>query len=811
MTTCSISTLIKQAKQLLNSPQPTIGLVSLLPDTKTWRQSLSPLLSQAPSTALGVMRPFAGTVFLVRSVEAKPSERPMRDSNGCSVALRMAMYSAGLLVGHSHQLPPDMLVDVIILIGLTANIVSDQVDLNENNKLFASNRDLETVNMVRDFIESTLPALWEPILINAKSWRDMVTSCPGRDTSSLVQDLIPKLVEALKGKTPTAFYSARFLGQFLSRLVEAHGWPSTGDEWLSKLDILKTMTPNPLGAIAVLTGLADSLSSSKLVNNLCNRLVSDVTGASLDSEKLLQLLVLLNASLDVYIEDDLPIAQNRVVFAVQKLLSWTNELPSRDLQITAEVCRALQKLLPAIRSVYGSYWEDTIEFCIAVWDCKDENLDQRLPSIGASLKLLTVLRNMKQVDENLGDGNDDLKDAWDQHEKEINDGILRLLSLPRQKPTQPLDYVAELLMRLVTKVPIKHLDDPSDFYPLIASDLPKVQSMAFDVLYRAMPAAQEQVTIDVMVAKKGAPKTDLHGYHADTLPDAHLPEELLSLLLDAPSLDKYTDDELSDFPSPIRGYLLSWLLIYSAYHNAPYKIRNDYSEILKSSSYIPPLLSFLFDILGHSAGAPLNLEKHHFSPDRIRTYNLWEGINTETNERNMQWLLIHLYYLSLKFVPSLVKTWWMDCKSKQTRLAVSSWTEKYFSPLLIEDTLEEVQKWAEEQEPANDEKPLLVKASKRSREVFAGYEVDEMQIQIVIRLPEAYPLDGVKVEGVNRVAVSEKKWSSWLMITQGVITFSVSPFPFPPIIPKLLYSHSSHPHPLTPSYPHSLTQDRTAP
>jgi hypothetical protein len=47
-------------------------------------------------------------------------------------------------------------------------------------------------------------------------------------------------------------------------------------------------------------------------------------------------------------------------------------------------------------------------------------------------------------------------------------------------------------------------------------------------------------------------------------------------------------------------------------------------------------------------------------------------------------------------------------------------------------------------------------------------------MQIVIRLPPNYPLEGVKVEGINRVAASEKKWTSWLMITQGAITFSVS-------------------------------------
>lgn len=197
--------------------------------------------------------------------------------------------------------------------------------------------------------------------------------------------------------------------------------------------------------------------------------------------------------------------------------------------------------------------------------------------------------------------------------------------------------------------------------------------------------------------------------------------------------------------------------------------------MLKSENYIGPLLNFMFDVLGHSAGYPTNLTS--FDTSKIRLYNLWEANDIETPERNLQWLLINLYYLCLKYTPSLAKNWWVDCKSKQTRIAVESWTEKFFSPLIIQDTMEDVAKWAEEQEATEEEKELIVKVSKRSREVFAGYEIDDMMMQIAIRLPTIYPLEGVKVEGVNRVAVSEKKWTSWLMITQGVITFSVSRIP----------------------------------
>lgn len=216
---------------------------------------------------------------------------------------------------------------------------------------------------------------------------------------------------------------------------------------------------------------------------------------------------------------------------------------------------------------------------------------------------------------------------------------------------------------------------------------------------------------------------------------------------------------------------------------------------MKSENYIGPLLDFMFDVFGHSAAHPISLDKARFNAATIRAYDLWEANDTESNERNMQWLLVNLYYQSLKYTPNLVKTWWVDCKSKQTRIAVESWTEKFFSPLVIADTLDDVTKWAEDQESrSDDEKELIVKVSKRSMEVFAGYEVDDMMMQIVVRLPAAYPLEGVKVDGVNRVAVSEKKWASWLMITQGVITFSVRPSSRlfrPPIIPFDLCRPSS--------------------
>lgn len=258
-------------------------------------------------------------------------------------------------------------------------------------------------------------------------------------------------------------------------------------------------------------------------------------------------------------------------------------------------------------------------------------------------------------------------------------------------------------------------------------------------------------------------------------------------MLEPPTLEGYSDDLLVHFPTPVRSYLLTWLLIFDTYKEASFKVRSDYTRNLSAGDSIRPLLEFMFDVLGHSAAHAVNLDREGFTSDHIHAYDI-KVADAEPEERSMQWLLIHLFYLTLKYVPGLFKAWYIDCRSKQTKIAVEAWMTKYFSPLVIDETLVEVSEWATKQEPPEeDEKELLIKVSRGSKEVTAGYEVDELQAAIAIRVPVAYPLEPVNVVGLNRVAVSEKKWQSWLLVTQGVITFSVSAstnyIPFPHRLP----------------------------
>jgi len=422
----------------------------------------------------------------------------------------MALYNARLIKECSDVVPNDLPIEVLYLQSLTAQLVQDQIDSKEQNLLFSSILDPDVVGELLEFLSLSALGL-RHIFKKSNSWLaefDKHLPAEQENSSYATNRMVSRLLQVAGTNTSAGFYAARILSSLLQQLVEDQGWNSSqGELWLQKLDILKPSSPNILGACALLIGLQECLGTSKIANNLCNRLVSDVAGASAQSEKTLGLLVLLNASFCVYQEGDLPVAQNRLVFAVKQILSWTDTLAATNIQLTSEACHALHRLLPAIKDVYGTYWDTALTFCISIWNSGEEGdlAQKQLPMVGMSLKLYTILRGLK-------DANDDLEDSLKELHEQISHSMIKLLKLRRldgrsirkAKESAPLVFVDDLLSREIAKIPLSHVkDDLSDFYPLVASDFRNVQSAAFDVLHRALPEVQEQLSVDVLLEKKG--------------------------------------------------------------------------------------------------------------------------------------------------------------------------------------------------------------------------------------------------------------------------------------------------------------------
>lgn len=173
--------------------------------------------------------------------------------------------------------------------------------------------------------------------------------------------------------------------------------------------------------------------------------------------------------------------------------------------------------------------------------------------------------------------------------------------------------------------------------------------------------------------------------------------------------------------------MLSWLLVFDHIEHASFKVKNDYIEHIKEGDYLPGLLDFTFDFLGHAHNKPVDISKLDvtaYTPD------------TESPKQDTQWLLTHLYYLTLLHTPSLTKSWFNALTSRSRAIAVTlePWTEKHISPPVISAALDSVTTWSS---TATDD-TFSVRVAPRAREITASYNLDEQTMSMRIALPPAF-------------------------------------------------------------------------
>lgn len=99
-------------------------------------------------------------------------------------------------------------------------------------------------------------------------------------------------------------------------------------------------------------------------------------------------------------------------------------------------------------------------------------------------------------------------------------------------------------------------------------------------------------------------------------------------------------------------------------------VQEHYTVNIKENNILIPLLEFTFDFLQKSHGKIIDASKLNvlsFEPDQ-----------SETPEKEIEWLLVHVYYLCLRHLANMTKNWWIDTK-KRIKGPVEAWTEKYVS------------------------------------------------------------------------------------------------------------------------------------
>ncbi|KAJ3077313.1 hypothetical protein HDU98_004275 [Podochytrium sp. JEL0797] len=122
-------------------------------------------------------------------------------------------------------------------------------------------------------------------------------------------------------------------------------------------------------------------------------------------------------------------------------------------------------------------------------------------------------------------------------------------------------------------------------------------------------------------------------------------------------------------------------------------------------------------------------------------------------------------------MPSLARTWWSSCKDRQLTLAVESYTDKFFTPLLLQSEMDLVLTTGK-----SSFEDVEIKASKQSREITAIYTMEEASTDMVVKFPNAFPLKPVEfssVAGGRAIGVPEPHWRGW-MLSANIMAQSTS-------------------------------------
>ena len=723
----SIDALVDQARKLIKQASPTdlpAVVNDLLPSATQWGDALAPFITRSPNESLAITNPIGGALFLLFRSPEPSKQKISRDADGYSSAFRMACYATKLILSTDcfSYASKERKVATCKTVATFLQLAGDDLSIKGSPPLW----ELVDPDLESEVVDSVAEA--QALLA---SWL----------TLDFITDVQKQLLSDTAGRSITSYYSARAYLALTIEIAELQGarvphYPDIGQ--------LKQQGPNVFTSAALLASVSDS----KEVLKLCNGLLADLTGQQLQEKSKLDEVttnfVFLNLILyqpEDYVNE---VPQQRLVFFVKHVVEHIQHGLLLIPSVGGEVMKTLRVVLPAIKEIYDAFWADILDAIPQVW--LHATSDEFIYGIYSSLRLLSLL---KKTD--MQQSNEDLYDAWTEKKEAIAKGLVGLMIQLQDVPDeshQPRRIVNEILGRTLASLSQHISIDIEELYPVLASESAAFQQAAYELLHTQIPNAQEQISIDKALSKDFV---------------AQLPQELLSLILAPPPMDILAEHNFErTMAPPLRSYLLSWKLIFDHWRKASYKVQADYVAALKEGTYLQDFLSFALNILITARSHPIDASKFD-----IETFT---PKISDSPEQETHWLLIHLYYLSLRYVPSLSKEWWRDNAPRQLNIAAEAWTQKYISPLIISSELSTISAWGPSQ--TTDDQPMTIKVSPSAREITASIPIDEQTMSISVRLPPSYPLARAEVKSIHRVGVVEKKWQSWLINAQGVMSLS---------------------------------------
>jgi len=313
----------------------------------------------------------------------------------------------------------------------------------------------------------------------------------------------------------------------------------------------------------------------------------------------------------------------------------------------------------------------------------------------------------------------------------------------------------------------------SGLYSILFSSQPifHLQFAAFSLLL-SEPFCQLSLLKDSSLGENcsSAQRSDI-SESTELMPDS---EKTLCLRDELSALVEFPTSELlkTDLTARDRvDVFIAWALLLSHLQSLPSSsiIRENVLQYIQEK-ISPCILDCIFQHIPVKSAAPSGKKKDaellpeaeaaaKASKDAIVTCSLLPYVESLSPVGTLQMASLagSLYGMMIRLLPSFVRTWFTTLRDRSLSYSIESFTRQWCSPPLLLDEFSQVK------DSVYADENFSVSVNRSAYEIVATYKKEETGIDLVIRLPNCYPLRHVDVECTRSLGISEVKCRKWLL------------------------------------------------
>lgn len=204
------------------------------------------------------------------------------------------------------------------------------------------------------------------------------------------------------------------------------------------------------------------------------------------------------------------------------------------------------------------------------------------------------------------------------------------------------------------------------------------------------------------------------------------------------------------------GYLLTWKLQLHFLRTASSELRADYLRYLETLNLITVLLEDIFSLIPETLVSAYQCRKDELSTANIAFKKKLSCTSAPSSDKLLQNVACLMFEEALETIPATVRQWWR----KQDRAFASfidNFTKLFISPVLCNKEIQNILSLDMNLEN------IVIRARCTSREIVAVYTMDDVSIEMVIALPDNYPLGSISVRSEQRKGISNSISKKWLL------------------------------------------------